>query len=97
MALSVSYYIVWVPKYRYRILTGATREAAEVGIRAICGYAGCEVIELNVQPDHVHMVVMIPPKVSVSELYGRLKGCDEIISSVSAIKEETVLGQSFLG
>jgi putative transposase len=68
------YHIVWVPKYRYRILTGATREAAEVGIRAICGYARCEVIELNVQPDHVHLVVMIPPKVSVSELCGRLKG-----------------------
>ena len=55
-------------------MIGATKEAAEVGIRAICGYTGCEVVELNVQPDHVHLVVMIPPKVSVSELCGRLKG-----------------------
>lgn len=38
------------------------------------GYAGCEVVELNVQRDHVHLVLMIPPKVSVSELMGRLKG-----------------------
>jgi len=35
---------------------GAVKEAAETGIRAICGYAGCEVVELNVQTDHVHLV-----------------------------------------
>jgi putative transposase len=50
------------------------KEAAEVGIQAICGFAGCEVMELNVQREHVHLVVMIPPKVSVSNLVGRLKG-----------------------
>ena len=68
------YHIVWVPKYRFRVLVGAVKEAAEVGIQAICGFAGCEVVELNVQRDHVHLVVMIPPKVSVSNLVGRLKG-----------------------
>ena len=68
------YHIVWAPKYRFRVLVGAVKEAAEVGIQAICGFAGCEVVELNVQRDHVHLVVMIPPKVSVSNLVGRLKG-----------------------
>ena len=68
------YHIVWVPKYRFRILHGAVKEAVEVGVRAISGYAGCEVVELNVQPDHVHLVVMIPPKLSISDLMGRLKG-----------------------
>ena len=68
------YHIVWVPKYRYRILDGSLREATEMGIQAICGYAGCEVMELNVQRDHVHMMVMIPPKISVSNMMGRLKG-----------------------
>jgi putative transposase len=48
--------------------------AAEAGVQAICVYAGCEVVELNVQPDHVHLVLMIPPKVSISDLLGRLKG-----------------------
>ena len=43
-------------------------------INEICGFAGCEVVELNLQPDHVHLVVMIPPKVSISNLLGRLKG-----------------------
>ena len=68
------YHVVWVPKYRYRILTGSVRQAAEDWVQAICGYAGCEVVELNVQPDHVHLVLMIPPKVAVSDLLGRLKG-----------------------
>ena len=68
------YHVVWVPKYRYRILTGSVRQAAEDGVQAICGHAGCEVVELNVQPDHVHLVLMIPPKVAVSDLLGRLKG-----------------------
>ena len=68
------YHIVWVPKYRYRILKGSVGEAVAEGIRAICGYAGCEVVELNVQPEHVHLIVMIPPKVKVSDLMGRVKG-----------------------
>lgn len=68
------YHIVWVPKYRYRILHGTVKESVETGVQAICGYAGCEVVELNVQPDHVHLVVMIPPKLSISDLLGRLKG-----------------------
>ena len=68
------YHIVWVPKYRYRILVGKVKESVEGAIQAICGYAGCEVVELNVQRDHVHLVLMIPPKASVSELLGRLKG-----------------------
>ncbi len=68
------YHVLWVPKYRFRILHGVVKQAAEAGIQAICGYAGCEVLELNVQPDHVHRVVMIPPKLSISELLGRLKG-----------------------
>lgn len=68
------YHVVWVPKYRFRILTGALREAATSGIQAICGFAGREVVELNVQPDHVHLVMMVPTKVAVSVLLGRLKG-----------------------
>ena len=68
------YHVVWVPKYRFRILRGAVKDAVEGGIQAICGYAGCEVVELSVQPDHVHLVVMVPPKKSISDLLGRLKG-----------------------
>jgi putative transposase len=68
------YHVVWVPKYRYRILTGQIKESVQAGIQAICGFCGCEVIELNVQADHVHLVVMVPPKQSISDLLERLKG-----------------------
>ncbi len=43
-------------------------------IHAIAGYSGCEVLELNVQKDHVHAVAMVPPKISLSDLMGRVKG-----------------------
>ena len=68
------YHIVWVPKYRYRVLTGGIKTACEESIHAICGFTSCEVVELNVQTDHVHLIVMIPPKVAVSQWMGRLKG-----------------------
>ncbi len=68
------HHIIWVPKYRYRVLVGPIQEAAYTGIQAICGYVGCEVVELNVQRDHVHLILMIPPKVAISDLMGRVKG-----------------------
>jgi len=43
------YHITWVPKYRFRILTGPLGQSVAEGIQAICGYAGAEVVELNVQ------------------------------------------------
>lgn len=68
------YHIVWVPKYRFKIMVGEIRDAISGGVQAICGFAGCEVVELNVQKDHVHLIVMAPPKVSISDLMGRVKG-----------------------
>ena len=68
------YHIVWVPKYRYRVLRGPVGAAVNESIYAICGYAGAEVVEMNVQEDHVHLIVMVPPKVSISDLMGRVKG-----------------------
>ena len=68
------YHIVWVPKYRYRVLEGPVRGATYKGVHAICGYADSEVVEMNVQKDHIHLVVMVPPKNAISDLMGRLKG-----------------------
>ncbi len=68
------YCVVWVPKYRFGILTGKVKEACGSSIQAICGYAGCEVVELNLRPDHVHLLMMVPPKLSISEFLGRMKG-----------------------
>jgi putative transposase len=68
------YHIVWVPKYRYRVLRGGIRESLERDIRGISEWLGCDVEELNVQEDHIHVVVSIPPKVSISEYMGTVKG-----------------------
>jgi putative transposase len=68
------YHIVWVPKYRFRILTGEVATEVERCIRAFSEQKKCEVVELNVQVDHIHLLVMIPPKISVSDFVGILKG-----------------------
>ena len=54
-----------IPRYRYRVLVGSIREAVYTGIQAICGHTGCEVAELNVPKDHVHLIAMIPPTLEV--------------------------------
>ena len=68
------YHIVFVPKYRFRVLTGAIAELVEHDIRVLSEWREVVVWELSVQPDHVHLVCSIPPKVSVSKFMGRLKG-----------------------
>ena len=68
------YHIVWVPKYRLRILTGHVADEANRCIRMLSEQQGCEITELNIQIDHVHLLIMVPPKVSVSNLVGVLKG-----------------------
>lgn len=68
------YHIVWVPKYRYKILTGNVGQEVYNCIQLFSNQKGCETIELNVQPDHVHMISLVPPKVSISDLMGILKG-----------------------
>lgn len=68
------YHIVWVPKYRYRILTGRVAEEVARCIRAFAEQQKSEVVELNVQIDHVHLLVLVPPKVSLSDFVGTVKG-----------------------
>ena len=68
------YHIVWIPKYRYRIMQGKLKEEMELCIREQNRQMESEVVELNVQVDHVHMVALVPPKVSISSYMGRLKG-----------------------
>jgi putative transposase len=68
------YHIVWVPKYRFRVLKGAIKELVEHDIRMLCEWKSCVVEELNVHDDHIHLLVSVPPKVSISKLMGILKG-----------------------
>jgi putative transposase len=68
------YHLVWVPKYRYRILSGGVGHEVGRCIRSFSEQKRCEIIEMNIQIDHVHLLVMIPPKVSVSDYVGIVKG-----------------------
>ena len=68
------YHIVFVPKYRYRVLTGDVGKYVYKNIHTQTERAGCEIVELNVQPDHVHLLVKVPPKISISSLVGKVKG-----------------------
>ena len=68
------YHIVWVPKYRFRILGGEIGREVENCIRAFAEQKSCEVVELNVQIDHVHLLVKVPPKLSISDFMGIVKG-----------------------
>ena len=60
------YHIIFVPKYRLRILTGDVAREVDRCIRVFTAQQHAEVIELNVQIDHVHLLAMIPPNVSIS-------------------------------
>ena len=69
------YHIVWISKYRRRILNPGLVSYLEKMIPGMMRImVGCEIEELNVQIDHVHMVMIIPPKYSVSSVIGRIKG-----------------------
>ena len=68
------YHLVWVPKYRYRVLKGEIGREVHNCVQVFCSQLGCMVVELNVQTDHVHLLVKVPPKVSISKLMGVVKG-----------------------
>lgn len=73
------YHIVFAPKYRRKVFYGQYR--VEVGkiLRELCDWKGVHIIEEEVCPDHIHMFVEIPPKMSVSGFMGFLKGKSSII------------------
>jgi len=68
------YHVIWCPKYRYRILSGALQRSVGDLLQQLCEWKNLEILEMNVQEDHVHLLVSIPPKFSVSEVVGFLKG-----------------------
>ena len=68
------YHIVFIPKYRKKILYGKVKNDVREIIRTLCGYKKVEIIEGAVCVDHVHLCLSIPPKISVAEFMGYLKG-----------------------
>jgi len=91
------YHIIWTPKYRYKILTGELAADVEDCIRAFTERQGGEAVELNVQVDHVHLLVMIPPKISVSDFVGTVKGrtAIRILNKHKKLKQKPYWGNHF--
>lgn len=68
------YHIVFAPKYRRQIIYGKIKEDIGKMLRKLCEYKDVEIIEAEACKDHIHMLVSIPPKYSVSQIMGYLKG-----------------------
>ena len=68
------YHIVFAPKYRRQVIYGKIKTDVGKILRQLCAQKGVEIIEAELCPDHVHMLVSIPPKYSVAQIVGYLKG-----------------------
>ena len=68
------YHIVFAPKYRRKVFYAEKRLEIGAILRQLCKWKGVTILEAEVCPDHVHMLVEIPPKYSVSQFMGYLKG-----------------------
>jgi putative transposase len=68
------YHLVWCPKYRFRILVGEVGKTAIEIIRELCSWKKLEIIEGSVQKDHIHLILSVPLKYSISEVVGFIKG-----------------------
>jgi putative transposase len=91
------YHIVWVPKYRYKVLKGKIGEEVRKTIIVQSERLGCEIVELNVHVDHVHLLIKVPPKVSISALMGVMKGKSAIrvFSKFPELKRRPYWGNHF--
>ena len=73
-AYRTEYHIVWIPKYRRRILNPGSRVyLRKLFPKILRSLPGCEIIEYNIQVDHIHIIMIIPPKYSVSDVIGQIK------------------------
>ena len=68
------YHIVFAPKYRRQVIYGKIKYDIGQMLRKLCEYKGVEIIEAEACKDHIHMLVSIPPKYSVAQIMGYLKG-----------------------
>lgn len=68
------YHIVFIPKFRRKVIYNKLRKDIQEYIKDLCKWKGIDIIEGHMMPDHVHLLLEIPPKMSVSYFMGYLKG-----------------------
>ena len=73
------YHVVFAPKYRRKVFYGEKRYEIGQMLRKLCKWKGVNVLEAEACPDHIHMLVEIPPKISVAGFMGFLKGKSSLL------------------
>lgn len=71
---NINYHLVWIPKYRRKVLVGAIKADLEISIKEIAEKLEVQVVSLDVQPDHIHLFVSAPPRYSPANLINAFKG-----------------------
>jgi len=89
------YHVVIVSKYRNRVIYGEVRKKIGGIIRELCRQKGIEIHEGHAMPDHVHLMLSIPPKYSVSNTIGFIKGKSAIRIHRELLKSKKMTGLSF--
>jgi putative transposase len=90
------YHIVWIPKYRRKELYGTIRIYLGEEIRKLAREKECEIEEGHIMPDHIHILISIPPKYSVSQVIGYIKGKSAIyIARRFGERKKYFSGQNF--
>ena len=73
------YHIVFAPKYRRQVIYREIKTDVGKILRQLCEYKGIEIVEAELCPDHIHMLIKMPPKYSVSQIMGYLKGKSSLL------------------
>ena len=91
------YQIVFTPKCRFRVLEGMVKSLVEHDLQVISTWKDVIIQEMNVQKDHIHMVCSIPPKVSISEFMGVLKGkmAIKLFKTYPSLRQKPYWGNHF--
>jgi putative transposase len=89
----LKYHLVWITKYRKPVLSGEIGRRVRELVRRICASLDVEIIKGNIRQDHVHLLVSVPPTLSVSKLVQRMKG----VTSRVLLQENKGLNKAFWG
>lgn len=90
------YHVVWIPKCRQKVLYGRLRQHLGELLKDLAKQQGCQILEGHLRPDHIHILISIPPKLSVSKVIGFIKGKSAIaIARTYVGRRKNFAGQSF--
>ena len=89
------YHIVFIPKYRQKVIYGKLRSKIGTILRELCRQKGVELLEGKAMSDHIHLCLSIPPKYSVSQVVGFLKGKSAIRVHRELLGERRMTGLHF--